>query len=221
MDYAGLIIRLEKLDTCAVSDALDALCIAGVAQGITRCSTRQMVAGRVRTMKLAAGEAAHDCAAHLGTRSVEEASDMDIIVVEQKTGIAAACWGGVLSEAAHHKHIRGIVVEGAVRDVDEINAIGLPVFSRAILPASARGRIHEAAVNAPIEVADVTVMPGDLVIADGTGVVFIPATSAAAVIAKAECIVLRERQMIEAVHENKPITDIMGRDYESMLDKQA
>ena len=81
---------------------------------------------------------------HLGVRSIDEATDMDVIVIEQRTGIDAAAWGGVLSEAAHHKHIRGVIVEGAARDIDEINETGLPVFSRTTTPVSARGRIHEA-----------------------------------------------------------------------------
>ena len=144
----------------------------------------------------------------------------DVIVVEQRTGSPAACWGGVLSEAAHHKHIRGVIVEGPARDIDEINETGLPVFSRSVSPLSARGRIHEAAINVPIQVGDVTVEPGDLVIADGSGVVFVPASIAEAAIAKAEEIAARERGMVAEIHENKPVREIMDRKYETMLGTQ-
>ena len=147
-------------------------------------------------------------------------SDPDVIVVEQRTGSPAACWGGVLSEAAHHKHIRGVIVDGPVRDIDEINETGLPVFSRAVSALSARGRIHEAAVNVPVQVGDVAVEPGDLVIADGSGVAFIPAAIAPDVIAKAEEIAARERDMVAMVHENRPVSEIMDKKYETLLGTQ-
>lgn len=220
MDFVELITRLERLDTCAVSDALDSLGVNGVADGIQRRSTRQKIAGRVRTMQLAAGKQSDSAAPHLGVRSIEEADDTDVIVVEQQTGVDAACWGGVLSEAAHHKHIRGVVVDGPARDIDEINETGLPVFSRSITPTTARGRIHEAAVNVQVTIGGVRVAPGDLVIADGTGVVFVPAAIAAEAIAKAETIAEQEKRMVEAVHEYKSIAEIMDHRYESMLDQE-
>ena len=219
MDFIDLITRLEKLDTCAVSDALDSLGVSGVADGIERRSTRQKIAGRVRTMQLAAGKQPDSNAPHLGTRSIEEAGDTDVIVLEQRTGINAACWGGILSEATHHKHIRGVIVEGPARDIDEINETGLPVFSRSITPVAARGRIHEAAVNVSVDIGGVTVEPGDLVIADGSGVVFIPAAIAEEAVARAEQVAAKEKKMVEAVHENKTISEIMDSKYENMLDR--
>lgn len=220
MDPLDLISRLEKLDACSVSDALDSHGVVGVANGITRRSTRQKIAGRVRTLRLAAGTPKKSPTAHIGSRSIEAATDIDVIVIEQRTGIEAAAWGGVLSEAAHHKHIRGVVVDGPVRDIDDICETGLPVFSRGVTPLSARGRIHEAAMNEPVDICGLTVLPDDFVIGDGTGVVFIPAGIAEAVISAAERIAARERAMVGAVHENAPVMEIMGRDYEKMAGTQ-
>ncbi len=69
MDYVDIITRLEKLDSCAVSDALDSLGVPGMAEGITRRSTKQKMAGRVRTLKIAAGKQADEQAPHLGERA--------------------------------------------------------------------------------------------------------------------------------------------------------
>lgn len=217
MDCVDLINRLEKLDACAVSDALDSLGLAGVAEGIARRSTRQKMAGRVRTLKLAAGRNPDSDAPHLGTRSIEEAGETDVIVIEQSTGIVAAAWGGILSESAHHKHLRGIVVDGPVRDVDAINETGIPVFSRSVTPVSARGRIHESGINVPVAIGGVDVQPGDYVIADGSGVVFLRASAAAQVISKAESIAAIEARMVALVHENKTASEVMDSRYESML----
>ena len=221
MDFRELVQRLSALDTCAVSDALDSMGISAAVVGLVRRSTNALIAGRVQTMKLAAGKAPGGSNSHLGTRSIEQGADTDIIVVEQRSGVDAAAWGGVLSTAAKHKGIRGVLVEGPARDVDESEQIGFPVFSRSITPRTARGRIHESAVNVDIQVGDVPVSPGDLVIADGTGVVFVPADSAEEVIEAAEKIVGRERLMRANVLAGHPATDVMDKEYETMLGGQV
>jgi len=215
----SLVERLGALDACAVSDALDLHGLGGAVSGIVRRTTREKVYGRVRTMKLAAGKPPRPATSHLGTAAIVAAGDTDVIVVEQRTGIEAAAWGGVLSHAARLSRIRGVIVDGPVRDVDEIAEVGLPVFSRSVTPRTARGRIHEAGVDVAVDIGDCRVRPGDLVIADGTGVVFIPASEAAAVIESAEAIVRRETRMSDAIHAGDSVIEVLGRDYETMLDQ--
>jgi regulator of RNase E activity RraA len=221
MDYLSLIDRLAPLDACAVSDALDSLGVNGVADGLARRSTDRKIVGRVQTMKLAAGAPPAGSSSHLGTLSVEQAAPTDVIVVEQRTGIVAAGWGGVLATAAKEKGVRGVIVEGPARDIDEYEEIDLTVFSRSVTPRTARGRIHESDVNVAVEVGDVHVEPGDLVVADGTGVVFVPAGLAEQVLDIAERIVVREKLMVDAVKSGEPVTDVMGKDYETMLGTQT
>lgn len=229
MDYAALVDRLSRLDTCAVSDALDALGgggggstggTSGAVAGIERRSTQATVAGRVRTVKLAAGPPPAGAKSHLGTDAIVAAGDTDVIVVEQRSGVEAAGWGGVLATAAHRKRIRGVVVEGPARDIDEYERLGFPVFSRSTTPRTARGRIHQAATDVAVRVGDIAVAPGDLVIADGTGVVFVAAAIAAQALAAAERIAARERLMSADVLAGRPVTEVMGRDYETMLGTQ-
>ncbi len=220
MDYRSLVNRLAMLDTCAVSDALDSLCVNGAVSGLKRRSTNETIAGRVRTIKLAAGKPEGGSGSHLGTQTIVESDAMDVIVVEQRTGIEAAGWGGVLATAAHHKGIRGVIVEGPARDIDEYERIGLPVFSRSATPRTARGRVHQAATNVDIRVGDVTVAPGDLVIADGTGVVFVATDIADEALTIAEKIAELERLMSADVLSDHPVTEVMGKDYETMLGTQ-
>ena len=220
MDYSSLVDRMSALDTCAVSDALDSIGADGAVSGLERRSTAARIAGRVRTIKLAAGKPADGSRSHLVTRSIVEAGDTDVIVVEQRSGIEAAGWGGVLATAAKHRGIRGVIVEGPARDIDEYERVGLPVFSRSTTPRTARGRIHQAATDVEIQVGGVAVAPGDLVIADGTGVVFVPADVAGKVIAIAENIVSREQIMSADVLAGQPVTEVMGKDYETMLGTQ-
>lgn len=220
MDTTALVERLAGLDSCAVSDALDSLGVRGVVTGLVRRSTSATIAGRVQTVKLSAGKPPGGSKSHLGARSIEGAGETDIIVVEQRSGVDAAGWGGVLATAAKAKGIRGVIVEGPARDVDECERIGLPVFSRSTTPRTARGRIHESGVNVDIQVGDVGVVAGDLVIADGTGVVFVPAAIAAEALDRAERIVSRERSMAEEIDAGRPVTDVMDKDYETLLGTQ-
>jgi regulator of RNase E activity RraA len=79
----------------------------------------------------------------------------------------------------------GLVVDGSIRDLDGISAMGMPCYFRAVHP-SAIGSVTLAAVNVPIRIGNVTVMPGDLVIGDREGISFIPAQNAEAILDRAD-----------------------------------
>lgn len=216
----GFVTRLARLDACAVSDALDKLGLSGSAPGLTQQSTAQRIAGRVVTFRLVAMDAAPPTSGpprHLGTTAVEAAQPGDIIVIEQTTGIEAGCWGGILSLAAKLRGVAGIVADGPVRDIDEARAYGLPVYCRSVTVRTARGRVAEAFTNEPVTLAGVVVSPGDYVIADGSGVVFVREADAERVLAAATAIARREAAMTKALLAGRPVSEVMGADYEHML----
>ena len=208
--------RLRKIDTCAVSDALDALGLKGTVMGINSISVQRCIAGRVQTVKL--GLARPDIPKkHLCSSAVDAALTGDVIVVENKESEIAAGWGGILSTAAVAKGLSGVIVDGPARDADESRDVDFPVFARAATPFTARGRVAEHSWNEPIDIGGVTVDPGDLVLADGSGIVFIPQNHTNKVLAKAEEIQGKEAAMALAVKAGKPVGEVMGGDYESML----
>ena len=212
-----LVARLEKLDACAVSDALDSLQLAGAHSGIPRRSTNQRIAGTVQTVKLHNEEPGGGSKRHLGTAAIESADALTVIVVEQRTGIDCAGWGGVLANAAKAKGVRGVIMEGPARDIDEYEEIGFPVFSRFTTPHTARGRVWEQSFGEPIKVGNATVSAGDYVIADGSGVVFLAADQAEEIISIAEKVAEKERFMTQDVLNGKPVSEVMGTNYEDML----
>jgi regulator of RNase E activity RraA len=213
-DYAA---RLSRVDACAVSDALDKLGLPGVVTGIHRFSTDRRISGRVLTVKLEPDDGRPVAARHLSTAAVEAAEPGEIIVIEQRTGIDAAGWGGNLSLGAKLRGVSGVVVEGSTRDVDEAREYDFPVFARDHTSRTARGRIVETATNVPVTVGDVVVAPGDYVVADGSAVVFVAARDIARVLDTAEAIVERERAMAASLREGVPISQVMGKSYEAML----
>lgn len=217
---SDLIARLSRLDSCAVSDALDKLGLKGSVTGIERLSTDRRIAGRVLTVKLDRAEGRSNTR-HLCTAAIEAASPGDIIVVEQRTGLDAASWGGNLSIGAQVRGVAGVIVEGPVRDVDDSRKLDFPVFARNHTARTARGRIVEVETGTPIQVGDVTVTPGDYVIADGSAVVFVYASELERVLETAESIAAREEAIAQALREGKPISQVMGANYEHMLKRNA
>src|SRR5262245_20185343 len=215
MDH--LTIRLNQLDTCAVSDAMDKLGLRGVVTGIHQYSTQRRIAGPLLTVKLGIDDGRPTAAKHLSTTAIESANPGDIIVVEQRTGVDAAAWGGNLSLGAKVRGVAGAICEGPARDIDESRQHDFPVYARDHTCTTARGRLVEVATNEPITVGTVIVSPGDYVLADASAVVFIRAADVARVVETAEKIVEKEKLMAEAIRSGTPIGKVMGADYESML----
>ena len=211
--------RLAQLDSCALSDTLDRLGLTGAVTGISRLTTTRRICGRVVTVKMGRDEGLPPAARHLGTTAIELAQPGDVIVMEQRTGIDAACWGGNLSLGASLRHVAGVIVDGPARDVDDAREYDFPVFARSATSRTARGRIIEMATNAPINVGDVVVNPGDFVVADASGVVFVSKEHVERVLDAADAVIARERAMVAALRAGTPISQVMGTGYETMLKK--
>jgi regulator of RNase E activity RraA len=211
--------RLLKLDTCIVSDALDKLGFTGVASGLHRLSTEAKIAGTVLTVRLEAARG-RTAERHLCTAAIEAARPGEIIVVEHHSRSDCAGWGGILSRAAGMQKVGGAIVDGICRDIDESRELGFPVFGRGVLPVTARGRVIETAFNIPVNIGTVTVHPGDWVIADGSGVVFIAQENLNAVVEQAETLFAREAALVADIEAGTPVSQVMSRTYEHMTQKE-
>lgn len=210
---------LCRLDSCAVSDALDSLGLPAAVTGLAPLSVRRRIAGPAITVRLGPQPPAGRSLRHLGTTAIESARGGEIVVIEHTSGVECAGWGGVLCAGAQLRGIAGVVMDGLARDIDEAIDIDFPVFARGATARTARSRVWEQATGEPVRIGAVTVSPGDWVLADSSGVVFIPAARLNEVVARAERIVRRERLMLEALRAGDPITEVLGRDYEEMLGK--
>jgi 4-hydroxy-4-methyl-2-oxoglutarate aldolase len=219
---ADLAARLDGLDVCAISDALDALQLPGAVAGILPVWEGARVAGRAITMTVttAPGQRADR---HLGAAAIDRARPGEVIVVHQQRtpdgALPSAAWGGLLARAAQLHGIGGVVIDGACRDVDEIRELGLPVSARAVLPYTARRRSIETAVGADVVIDGVTIASGDVVVADATGSAFVRAADLDAVLARARRLLARERLMIADLTGGAAASDVLGRDYEDILDE--
>ena len=216
-DADPAVTRLRRIDVCAVSDALDRLKLGSVVTGVPQQSGAGRVAGRAVTMKLGVGVSPLGPPRHLGTTAIEAGNADTVIVIEQRTGVDAGSWGGLLTLGAKVRGIAGVVADGPVRDIDEAIGYGFPIWTRRFTARTARGRIVEMGVNVSVQFEDVTVEPGDYVLADRSGIVFIRAAEIDQVLEAAEAIVAKEAAMAKSILAGTAISDVMGGAYEYML----
>jgi regulator of RNase E activity RraA len=207
-DVDALLARLSLLDSTAVSDALDGL---GLPPGIGELRPawgRPTVVGTVRTLLLEP-DPGDEVGAHLGTSLVAAADPGDVLVVANDGRLDVSCWGGILSLGSVMRGVAGVIAHGACRDIAEAEEHGLPVFSRGATPRTGRGRLRQKSMGEPVVIAGVDVAEGDLLIADDSGVVFVPMTRAVEVLAAAEGIQVREAAIIADVRAGVPIDQAM------------
>ncbi len=106
--------------------------------------------------------------------AAEQAGPGDVIVVDGAGAVERALWGGKLSKLALERGIAGVVIDGAIRDVDEIEALGFPVFAAAVVPTPPQ-RDRAGEIGVTVTCGGLTVSPGDYVYGDADGVVVVPA----------------------------------------------
>ncbi|MGH7874021.1 MAG: RraA family protein [Candidatus Binatia bacterium] len=220
MAREAIIERLAKLDTCAVSDGLDSLGFRGATWGVRPQWPCPKIVGRAVTMKIKPA-GLEQPKQHLGTAPVEVAQPGDIIVIDNGGKLEFSCWGGLLALSAKLKGISGVVIDGASRDIDEARELEFPVYARGVVPMTARGRVMQEAYNIEIQFAGVQCRPGDLVIADGSGVVIIPKEKEEDVVAASEVIYAKEQEMAAGIrkgHSGLEMLEKLG--YEQMLRKK-
>jgi 4-hydroxy-4-methyl-2-oxoglutarate aldolase len=118
----------------------------------------------------------------------------------------AATWGGLMTTGAVVNGLEGALLDGGVRDVDEIERdYNLPIFARSIHPAASVGRFKTVSANEPVEIDGVMIHPGDVIMGDRDGVVVIPVEKAEACLDKALEIEAREQEQTHYIQETKSI----------------
>jgi regulator of RNase E activity RraA len=214
-----IVERLLKLDTCAVSDGMDRLGLMGATYGVRPMWPCPKIVGRAVTMKIKP-VGLDKAKQHLGTLPIDAAQPGDVIVIDNGGRPDTSCWGGLLALAAKTKGISGVVIDGACRDIDESRDVGFPVYARGAVPMTARGRVMQETYNQEIEFAGVQVHPGDLVIADGSGVVIIPRSKEEEIVRAAEGVAATEARMAEGIRRGMSVLEVLEKlGYEQMLDK--
>ncbi len=131
-------------------------------------------------------------------KAMEIAQPGEIVVVSTNGNITNAVFGELMGHSAVASRLGGLVVDGAIRDVGELTALGFPAFSRTI-SAGGCDKDGPGEINAPVVCGNTVVLPGDIVVGDGGGVVVIPRGDAAEVLQLVTALKDREAKRIEEI----------------------
>jgi len=143
------------------------------------------------------------------TRAVGEAKSGDVIVIDAGGNTRSAVWGDTASTASQMKGVVGCVTNGRARDIDDIVALGFPVFGIGLsLRGSTKGQPGETSV--PVAIGDVVIHPGDFVCGGPDGVLVVPHDQAQAVLAKAATEHAEEQTRAERLKSGVPLSDILA-----------
>ncbi|WP_328961265.1 isocitrate/isopropylmalate family dehydrogenase [Streptomyces virginiae] len=194
-----IVDRLARLDTASVSDALDSLGVGGVLAGIAPRVPGTRAAGRAFTVTYRPVDTRADQGFRNAANYLDDVPEGSFVVVDNAGSTTCTNWGSLLTALAQRRGVRGTAVHGSARDISEIRAAGYPLFSTGATMVSGKNRVELAATGRDITVGDVTVRPGDIVVADDNGALVVPAAHAAEVTDRAERVERTEAAIAEAV----------------------
>jgi RraA family protein len=186
------VTALGSFDTPQISDLMNRLyALSPTIRNLT--DDRLPLCGPACTVKVYPGD---NLMVH---KSLDIAQPGDVIVVDTSGSNASAALGDLVSTKARHRGIAGFVVDGLIRDLPGIRALGdFPVYARGTTPV---GPLHRGPgeINYPISAGGVVVNPGDVIVGDATGIVVVPREIADELLERLTSAATRERDYVAAV----------------------
>lgn len=187
--------RCRSLSTSSLSDALDRLGLPGAVEGLRPLLPEACMAGQAFTLAyLPVGPEGGTVGDFL-----DELGAGDVVVIDNRGRTDCTVWGNIMTEVAKRNGVEGTVIDGVNRDLQESLAMHYPIWSRQGHMRTGKDRVMLQAINVPVCLGTVRVEPGDVVCADGNGVVVIPLTRLEAVLVTAEGIERKEDSILEDI----------------------
>ena len=212
----GLIEGFRRIADAAsiVSDTMDELGITGaVGTSVLKPTlpSASIVGPALTVRNIAQREAVHETAPGQVNRMAEfEAHNLalpgDVVVIEGVAGVSNM--GGISAQTGKRQGEAGSVISGGIRDVGHSRRVNYPVWATEITPVTGKWRIETVEINGDVQIAGVRVSPGDIVIADETGVCFIPIARAAEVLERALAKAAFEELKCAAIDAGTNVADL-------------
>jgi regulator of RNase E activity RraA len=185
----------RTLESTWVSDAMHRF--GGMDGNILPADPAMRCVGPAITVRVAAGDNL------MVYKALEIARPGDVLVIESRGFTSVAQWGDLTSMIGKGMGLAGAVMDGSLRDLAGIRAVGFPVFAKRWEVPNGALKDGPGEVNIPVAVGGVPVLPGDVVIADGNGVVIVPRADAADVLEKARQVMAYEAAKIKEFEAGK------------------
>jgi len=197
----SILDRYRVLSTSTISDALDKLGLVGAVEGLTPLDADTDIAGQAFTV-------AYLPAGHKGGTVGDFLDDLgpgDVIAIDNRGRTDCTVWGNIMTEVAKSRGIEGTVIDGVNRDLQESREYDYPIWSRRGHMRTGKDRVTLQAVSVPICLGTVRVDPGDLIRADGNGVVVVPLAHVNPVLQTAEAIEEKENAILSEIRKGTPL----------------
>jgi 4-hydroxy-4-methyl-2-oxoglutarate aldolase len=188
----AIVGRSVSTGTSAISDALDRLGLPGSAHGIAPLANGQRMAGPAFTIRyVAAGSPPGTVGDY-----IDEVPAGAVVVLDNAGRTDCTVWGDILTAVAADRGVSGTAINGVCRDTHRALSIGYPIYSRGRFMRTGKDRVEVAEVGGAVNLGDVQVAAGDLVVGDDDGVVVIPAARVDEVLDLAVSISEREAAIL-------------------------
>lgn len=195
--------KLKEIGTSSVSDALDKQGIPGGLKNIRRVSSDRTICGRAFTVRyIPCGTVKHTVGDFL-----DDVRSGQVIVIANNGRTDCTVWGDIMSRYSSLHGIEGTVIDGVCRDLDSIQKIGYPVYSRGQYMMTGKDRVECEAVNVPVNIAGRMVKPGDYILADASGAIVIPEEIAEEVLLAAIHIEQVEQEIVREIMAGSSLRD--------------
>jgi regulator of RNase E activity RraA len=169
-------------------------------------------AGFALTVKLSKDEGNQEPGALKGMlAAIDEGAQNSVWVMVVEDGADIAGMGGLMGTTMSARGYAGAVIDGGVRDVGHLRKIGFPVYATGIVPSTSVRHYRFGGANIPLVCDGVEVRPGDIVAADGDGVVIVPRGKAGDVLALAQEMDFKEHSMYSVIDKYKSIQEAVKR----------
>ena len=192
-----LVSLLKEVSTPNISDAMHRM---GAMRDIHPINAGTKIAGTAITVQTFAGDWAKT------VEAIDLGGPGKVIVIYNGSNYVAP-WGGLATLSCKIKGIEGVVIDGAVRDVDEIRAMNYPVFASAVVPNAGEPK-GMGEINAEITCGGQLVKPGDYIVGDDSGVVVIPRERAYEIARRAKEVEKNESRMYEEIRRGSTLSQV-------------
>jgi len=202
--------RLNALATSTLANALDRVgCMGCTMVNLKPVAPGMRFAGPAVTVREVSGPFGTFESDDFRVGAMIDAANPGDVIVVAADGVPYSTWGGMASLAASIKGIAGIAIDGGARDANETVDAGFAVFSRHLIPTTGRCRLKISDIGTTIVVDNVTINPGDWIVADDTGILAIPAESIEKVIDLAEAFTHEDEKAAAAIRDGLSFSEAM------------
>ncbi|WP_186386392.1 MULTISPECIES: RraA family protein [unclassified Stappia] len=197
----ALIAKLEKVETATVGHVLHSQ-FADI--GLRAVLPEKRVAGTAVTLRIPGADST------LLHHLMSLVRPGDFLVIDRCGDSHHACWGGVITNAAKLGGVVGAVIDGPATDFNEVRRVGMPLWCRGPSPITTKLLGLEGLLNGPVSVGGVSVEPGDAVLADESGVLFLKPWQIEEVADRALGMQEREIELLARLEKGEQLPEISG-----------